>query len=618
MINDACAPRSLAIGNRSAAWLLALLLPLFGSLSAPRAVAQDEISGSAGLSRSTVEQGSSVQLRITIEGTTDVDSPPPPSVDGLSIQFGGQSVRQNIINFERSSSVTLTYRITGEKVGKYQIPSITVTAGGQPMKTPELELEVTEPSKASRDAQRKLFFAELAIPKGTAYVGELIPVEIRFYYNRRIRFQPEQPPVLSGEGYTSQKLVEPQMDQEVVDGEAYNVITYKTAIAGVRPGTVEIGPITQNVLVSVPSRRGMPSLMDDLFGRDPFGRGFGMSMSTSRETVSTEKQELTIQALPEAGQPPEFQGAVGEFTMSSTIQPRQGETGQPISARFQIRGTGNFDRVTAPVVEENAIWREYDPTEQFKPDDDLGMRGVKTFELVMVPKEATNSMPGAKFVYFDPNKEVYITRETPPFPVEIVERPGAPAATPTPVVQKPTTPTPSPTPERDPNELMPIQVSLGDLVGPFDPAIKSRLYLAANIVPALLLLSLLIFGSVRSARSRNSEAIALRREKQKWYQQLRTAKNEQEGAQAFQRLLELELQPGAFESVTEKLEGQSQLSPEEIERSKALIHLHDRLQYTPGDPGQDWSAEDRDFCLALLRKLTNPVATKKAPEEVNP
>jgi len=570
-----------------------------------------EITGSVGLTRSTIEAGSSAQLRITIEGTTNVEAPPPPVVEGLDMQFTGRSIQQRIINFERSVTTVVTYQIRGNLPGKYTIPSITIVADGKPYKTPERELEVVEQKIASpRRADQQMYFAEIDVPKSEAYVGELVPVDIRFFYNRRINFQPEQPPVLSGEGYTSQKLAEPSVEQEVRNGEIYNVITYRTAIAGVRPGKIDLGPITQQVLIRIPTQRRAQSLFDQFFGDDPFGRSspFGGALTeTRRETVSTDSIEMTIKPLPTENQPDVFQGAVGEFSLSSSVQPREGEAGDPISVTFQIGGQGNFDRVGAPVIAESDIWREYDANEEFTAQDELGMRGTKTFEIVMVPNQATSSLPSAKFAYFDPRQEKYIVREAPPFPVSIRERPGGPIATPTPrQTQEPTDSEPTPTPElaNDSNEILHVMMEPGRLVGPFRSVIEQPAFVAAGTVPGVLLLGLFIFGGVRRSRERNREAIALRKERQKWLHTLRSAKDEQSGSEAFHRLLALDLQPGAFESVEEVLQRDSRLTPEEIERACRIVQTHERLQYTPGDDGATWSQESRDFCLAVLQKLS--------------
>ncbi len=611
MITIATAPPSPGIGRlaqprRLAAVVAALLTLSAGAVSA-------EIGGSASLSRSTAQVGDPVSLRVTIEGTTKVEPPPPPSVDGLSIQLTGRQLRQSIVNLQARVEVIVTYTIVGEKPGRYTIPSIVITAEDRPFQTPKLELEiVSAPPTAAPQNQKSLFFAEISVPKSRAYVGELIPVDIRFYYNRQINFQPEQPPIISGEGYTAQKLAEPDITQEIVEGELYNVITYRTAIAGVRPGPIELGPITQQVVIQTPSRQPrFRSPLDDFFGDDspfggmPFG---GMMMDTRRETVSTDSRKLEILALPEENRPPEFAGAVGDFTLASSVQPREGEAGEPISVTHQIRGRGNFDRVSAPVIEASPIWRAYPPSESFQAADPIGMNGVKSFETVMVPSEPTTSLPPAKFVYFDPDKAEYITRETPPFPVEIIgRRDGAPASL------TRATPSPEPTPEEElevpPDDIPPLATTLGSLARQSISTLETPLYLSANAAPALLLLGLLTWGGVRSFRTRNAEAIAYRRALRHGMHQLRTAKDEQRGTEAFEGLLQLLLAPGAFDSLRDLLASRPELSAESIQQAQALLDTHERLRYTPGETGGSWSAATRDFALGVIRQLEQ--ATRK-------
>jgi hypothetical protein len=41
-------------------------------------------------------------------------------------------------------------------------------------------------------------------------------------------------------------------------------------------------------------------------------------------------------------------------------------------------GRGNFDRVNAPLLEDDAGWHKYPPSSKFKQDDEVGISGTKT------------------------------------------------------------------------------------------------------------------------------------------------------------------------------------------------------------------------------------------------
>ena len=130
---------------------------------------------------------------------------------GLSINFAGTSSRTQILNFQASSITTFTYIVTPTKEGVFEIPSIEVSAGGKDYRTSSLVLKVIHENSNSADQQPnadKPYFAELVVPKESAYVGEQIPIELRFYFNQRMQYQPYpqgQYPLIDGEGFVTKK-----------------------------------------------------------------------------------------------------------------------------------------------------------------------------------------------------------------------------------------------------------------------------------------------------------------------------------------------------------------------------------------------------------------------------
>src|SRR5256885_15139648 len=158
-----------------------------------------------------------------------------------------------------------------------------VRAGGNVLRTPELVLNVADapdrssgarPSpgaRPSRGAQSQsvragdLMFAELIMPKKVAYVGEIVPVQIRMGFDPRIRPRLIEPPEITGQGFTAEKLQQSGQTSESINGRPYDVVTYKSAIAAARAGKFELGPVTAKAQVIVPRRRSAPR------SRSPFG-----------------------------------------------------------------------------------------------------------------------------------------------------------------------------------------------------------------------------------------------------------------------------------------------------------------------------------------------------------
>src|SRR6516165_175015 len=147
----------------------------------------DSPSVTAVLSNSEATVGDTVELQIKVTGPGDARPPEEISIDGLEIHSTGTSRQFEIHNFSTSSSVTYNYTILPLRAGRFTIPPQTVHAGGRILRTPELALNVADApgrpppttTRPGRSAQSQstsagdLVFAELIVPKKSAYVGEI-------------------------------------------------------------------------------------------------------------------------------------------------------------------------------------------------------------------------------------------------------------------------------------------------------------------------------------------------------------------------------------------------------------------------------------------------------------
>src|SRR5246500_5041238 len=436
-----------------------ILLALFAVVGIAQIAYADSPSVTAVLSNSEATVGETVELQIKVTGPGDARPPEEISIDGLEIHSTGTSRQFEIHNFSTSSSVTYNYTILPLRAGKFTIPPQTVRAGGSLLRTPELTLNVADsparPSNArpSRGMQSQsvrasdLVFAELVVPKKTAYVGEIVPVQIRMGFDPRVRPRLIEPPEITGEGFTAQKLQESGQTSETINGRPYDVVTYKTAIAAARAGKFELGPVKAKAQVLVPRARSAPRPrsrspfnlfdLDDPFS-DPFFSNPFAQLGERREVeIKSEPVALEVKPLP-PNAPPSFSGAIGNFTMSTDAKPKDVQVGDPITVTTEISGRGNFDRVNAPAIEDERGWHKYPPSSKFKQDDEVGISGTKTFETVLSPNEKKQSLPLLAFAYFDPVKEHYVTLRSEAIPITV--QGGAVAANV--VAVKPGSPTP--------------------------------------------------------------------------------------------------------------------------------------------------------------------------------
>ena len=506
-------------------------IPMAVLLGALIAFAQDDRAFAesptvtAVLSNSEAVVDQMVELQIKVSGPGDARPPEEISVDGLEIHATGTSRQFEIRNFMTNSSVTYNYTILPLKAGRFTISPQTIYAGGKLLRTPELILNVADAdspgrSSTSRPAQdtrpgnaSKLVFAELIVPKKTAFVGEIVPVQIRLGFDPRTHPRLIDLPEITGQGFTAHKLQQSGENRETISGRTYDVVTFKTAIAAARAGNFEIGPVKAKAQVLTPRRPSSPRSrspfdlfnLDDPFSDPFFSDPFGEVGERREIEINSEPVAFDVKPLPQNA-PANFSGAIGNFTMTADAKPKSVQVGDPITVTTTISGRGNFDRVNAPGIEDEHGWHKYPPSSKFKQDDDVGISGTRTFETVLSPNEKKQSMPVMAFSYFDPVNEQYVTLHSDPIAINV--QGGALAAAGAAVVP-PGSPPPAavaaPTPVQKPQDILYQLTERPAVAQSFAPLYARRLFWTVQLVPLLALIGFAGW-KIRQARINNREA----------------------------------------------------------------------------------------------------------------
>jgi hypothetical protein len=605
-----------------------VILLAFVSVTFSSAAHGEAPSVTAVLSNSEAAVGETVQLQIKVTGS-GAKPPTEISVDGLDIRQTGTEQRYEMNNFNVSQSVVYDYTILPTRAGTFTIPPQPVRVGNQILRTPELTLHVSDSTTGSATARAprssgsvdtsKLVFAELIVPKKTAYVGEMVPVEIRLGFDPRARPKLVDGPEITGQGFTAQKLQQAGENLESINGKTYDVVTFKSAVAAARPGKFQIGPVTAKAQVSVARRSGTPrsrspfdlfSLDDpfaDPFFADPFGR-----LAEREVTLQSDPVEFEVKPLP-ANAPPGFTGAIGNFTLSGEAKPTTVQVGDPITLRSTITGRGNFDRVHAPELQDERGWHKYPPTSNFKQDDDVGISGTKTFEIVISPNENKRAVPPLVFSFFDPAKEKYVTLNTQPIPVRVSGAPAQPITAPTTAVgQAPaaTQAAPAARTAPKPQDIL-YQLNERGRTASFAPLFLHREFWLAQIAPLLVLLGFVAW-KIRQRRLDNREArriAALQHESAELLRKLRRSDlspveyfSDAARAVRLKTALAKDVDPNAVDADM----AASVFALDEASRAqlRRLFERNDELRYSGRPNGSARvNGEDRDRVLELLESL---------------
>lgn len=576
----------------------------------------DSANVTAVLSNSEATVGETVQLQMKITGARGAEAPRDIAVDGLEIHRTGTEQRVEMNNFNMSSSVIYNYTILPLRPGNFRIPPQAVKVGGTSLRTPELTLHVADapggttsrrrsapPNVRSMDA-RRYGFLYLVVPKREAYVGEMVPVEIKLGLNAQTQFTAVDFPDLNVQGVTLQRAQKPDENRETRDGVTYHLSIFKGALSAVRPGKIELPSLETTAVAMI--RQPFPDIrdpFDERIFRDPFDLIEGKPRKLS---FKSDPVPLEIKPLP-PNAPSSFSGAVGTFTMDVDIKPKTVQVGDPITVTATISGRGNFGVMSAPNLEDTHGWHTYPSSNKFAQNDDVGISGTKTFEMVISPNEKKTAVPPLAFSYFDPLKEKYVTLQSAAIPIQVEG--GAVAAT-----QSSPQATPAQTASapagRNPQEIL-YQLTDRGRIQSFAPIYTQPVFWLAQTAPLSALL-LLIGWRIHQRKSGNREA-------------KRIATLEQEAAGLMRQLRKKDLPPQEYfgqaaQAIRVKtalaknvdpntVDAESaanafELDGESREQLKRLFDRSDELRYSGSGNGLETvSTEARREVLELLESL---------------
>jgi hypothetical protein len=508
-----------------------------------------------------------------------------------------------ITNGRRSSTVSHLYRVSATQPGEYVIPALRVMVDGTFLTSQALKLKVL---KNNEEAAGKIAFLQLSVPRNEVYVGESFPVEIQLYAQGGNLVQPPQ---LKGEGITFGKMTKAAETRVQTNNVIYARVTYKVPVVVVKTGDLKLE--AADCILDVQFRK-RATRNRDPFGFDDF---FGEGTETHRFTLNSDPRTLRVLPVPVRDAPPGFNGAVGNFSMTSSAAPTNVAVGDPITVKVQIAGRGALDSLMLPAQEGWREFKTYPPTSKVETTDELGLEGVKNFEQVVIPQNSeVAALPEFKFSFFDPAKKQYRTLVQPATP--LVVHPASPVALPATNLanSQQTQDTPAA------QDLVHIKPNFG-LSAQIGPALIERpWFLALQSIPLAAWLAALGWRKRKESLAKNPR---LRRKRmvarliQGGLAELKRLalanRSEEFFASAFRLLQErlgerLDLPASAItEAVVEERLRPLGVDPELLERLHELFHLCNQARYAPVGTAQELTAlvQQIECTIRGLEKIEN-------------
>jgi hypothetical protein len=329
------------------------------------------------------------------------------------------------INGRSTSRSTLTWRVelTPKREGTLETPTVQVTSGG---KTWSAKHTVKVSSSQSGETLK----LELRSQPANPWVGQSIELTLRIMVRpfsspqHGVTLDEAQMWRLMDDRGCSWGALEPRIrelsqsnrrpvgQEEVIDGKTWLVYEITAPFTPTTPGPIDLGDL----------RIGWRYPTGVSVGRDFFGSPELTLSGVRPVTAATPSTAVIARALPEAGRPASFRGAVGNFEVRASAKPTEVAMGDPITLSVSVvdlsRGGNELKTLQPPTIDQASLGGGFRV-----PSDPLAGTvdgSVKTFTQTVRPTSIdVKQIPPIEFTYFDPQRGQYAVARTQPIDIRV-------------------------------------------------------------------------------------------------------------------------------------------------------------------------------------------------------
>ena len=347
----------------------------------------------AQLSLSGIEVGSSTTLVLRVlDPQGDVGEPRIELPAGVEELARDRAQSFSWVNGRSTSEVAFRIELGASRAGRYDIGPVRLAVGRQTFVSNTLPLTVrAAPAAGPRSRGRGPAALLVEIDPQNPYVGEVCQLRVRLVQRQALAEASQYvPPATTG--FWTERWSEPTSYEAREGGKPVVVMERRLRLYPLAAGDVHVG---EALAVVTPASGG---------GFDPFG---GSMFDGRPSEVRSDSLRVRVRALP-AGAPAAFEGAVGRFVVSFSLDRDHATRDQAFTATLDIRGEGNLPLLKTPP------WTPSD-FEVFGTtvDDSLAPAGElgsarRSFRWTLVPRrEGARDVTPPAFAWFDPQSGRY-------------------------------------------------------------------------------------------------------------------------------------------------------------------------------------------------------------------
>jgi uncharacterized membrane-anchored protein YhcB (DUF1043 family) len=413
-----------------------------------------------------------LQIQFRVEGSANVDNITPPSFNNFTIVSGPNQQRSvTSINGKISQSVSIGFSLKPLSTGKFTIGPATAVADGTDYKTNPITIEVVDGSVVQQNSGnqnsspfpslnfdfppapvthqfddyilkpgenvaekiKKNIFLKLDVDKKSCYVGEPVVATYKLYTRL-----PSETTVTDAPSFNGFSVSDIDVSNNAVlqkyNGRMYNVYTMrKVQLYPLQAGDITLDPVVADNKITFIKSQYANSRSDGFF--DMFDNLGQASLPPEAQidqnvTLKSTPVTITVKPLPSENKPADFRGAVGDFTISASLEKNQITTDDAGILKLTVSGKGNIQLINAPSITWPKGIDGYDAKVKDNVDKTkVPMQGSKVFSFPFtVSKAGKYTIDSISFSYFDPQISLYKTLHTAPLEIEVRKGKGVPNA----------------------------------------------------------------------------------------------------------------------------------------------------------------------------------------------
>jgi hypothetical protein len=403
-----------------------MLVMLWGS---QRLFAQ-ELRFTASVNKTEVGTGEPFEVSFSVNGNGENFT--PPNFSGFQL-VSGPNVSNSItsINGNTTVSISYSYVLLPVKEGVATIGPAYMVINGRRVATSSIRMKVVKGQpvqqgrassgggdpdiiKENTEDLSKSIFLKADVDKTTVYQGEQLTLSYRLYTRASIvDSRLDKLPDLNGFWSEDVKTLQQKVAWKTVSykGLRYNIADVKqTVLFAEHSGDITINPFEMTFIVRLPAAAS-DDIMEQFFG----------SYKDVKVALKSKPVVIHVKPLPEAGKPAGFSGAVGNFSVTTTLDKTELKSNETLNYNVKVSGSGNLKLLKTLSLNFPPDFEKYDP----KITDTInqhgtGLSGSRMYNYLLIPRHQGNyTIDPIQFSYFNPVSKKYITLPGKAFQVKV-------------------------------------------------------------------------------------------------------------------------------------------------------------------------------------------------------